>query len=227
MHIIDEMWQHLNEVVSKMETTGKICVPITGGLDSRVLAGLLLKNNKRIDLSYIRFNDDNYCNVGYALYLGIAFHVKDFRTLFVNNKNVIEVMLNDLSKQVNLKEYTLIQPLHMDFYTGLHYEPRKMFRIKKYEREYWDTVPKKIAEYKEIYERYFNRVISPFDTKETRKFFESIPGRYKIMQYAYRQMIRKYLHGLYDIPRCYDRTKKPIRLDHYYLDHAKHYLGIL
>ena len=204
---------------------GKLCVPLTGGLDSRVLAHFL----PHIDLSFYIYTQRTYKNLNIVQKLWDHFKVDKTYPIYITDSfetaaDALKLSgdvrrwwliagLNKLSKKIDLTDYTICINEHSDFYTGLHLK----LRHKSYENYYINNViPQHNKTFSDTFNNYFGNYWAP--TIEGDFFIWCLNNlNYfdKFMQRTYRKMIKKYMPELYHIPRCFE-TGKPISLDKNY-----------
>jgi len=181
--MIDKLYKMLCKSVPHYQ--GKICVPISRGLDSRVLAGII-GQRRRIDLAYCQYHkgddwDDRHmgyaneiqknCNVN--LFLRIGTFPKDVERDedIIQNIPYHEIQrkcgnftgLRILNEEYPLKEHTIIGGHGLDVMTGVAVNPFTMFgKYKKFD----DELPQKMAKNKyilrEVYGYFFKDWDLPF-----------------------------------------------------------------
>lgn len=246
MVMIDKMYLMFMDSIPDYE--GKICVPLSGGLDSRVLAGLISKKRK-IDLSYCQYELDypvrigrNIKSVGYARQiattLNIPFHsinVNDFTfddMLAVKGlpmeatllKSMMYTGLRKLNDIVNLKDYTIIVGHGLDTLTGVHVNPLTLFNYEKFERK--DHI--KMSEYfLKVFEGTYGDFAKwdcPLWNGELSTFCINLPLKHRFHQRLYRQMIKKYLPELAKIPREGMDVRMDIGEIRYFYERFKYWL---
>ena len=202
---------------------GKICVAISGGLDSRLLAGLVSKKRK-IDLAYTFYRTKDRvlgqgtnalpfaakiakeCKVDKYFQICVDNDTKEDRRLTMGYPKVQKrktlTGLRKLNGKVKLKDYTVLLAHGADSYTGVEVNPLTLFSYKKKDEE---TKQKKILYEKEIFPITFGRYFKDWDiplwNDQLVEFFLGLPFRYRFQQNLYRKMIIKYFPELAKIPR--------------------------
>ena len=204
-----ELWNILCELVEeRVPRNGLYCTPITGGLDSRVLAGIMKKLGRNIRLSYWIREPRNAIN---------EIHIQKIRELVVPEYfYIVHVQklpddftkaIVDLSMVHPIGMYSFVMALHMDVYTG-------MFKTKKKEREYF---------YKTWHRMHtndylgFKEILLPFESTRLVGYLMSLPRTDRLFQKIYMKMIQEYLPEYAKIPRCFEKgTGRPVPIEEYY-----------
>lgn len=210
---VDMMWEILNDAIPTYK--GKLCVPITGGLDSRVIAGIISKR-QRIDLSYCFYDERTKFNWQHAAEIAKRLDVHNFYAIKLGGKRRHRFIKDYLSVEplnYDLKEYTLIHGNHANTITGSRVTPLNYFRT--FTDFWYQTVPD-YDKSNEYLTTIFKRVEKPTWDPRFIGFCLSLPRRYRFMQYLYKEMIKKYLPDLADIPRCFESGSKPIQFQNHY-----------
>jgi len=229
--LIDELYFFINDAVSDVD--GKILVPISGGLDSRVLAGILSKR-RQIDLSYVYITEKYYRHSDYARRIQEILNVGRFVEIFVSEKDINEERyiyhdyglpvtpmlsaLRHLDSHYNLKDYTLYIPHGLEFLTGIEINPISLLtgkchgkKIKDYEGWFVkDFHPNMEDKWIQTIGCHFTKhAISATWSSSLVEFCLDLPLQYRFHQYLYRKMIRKYFPKLAAI----ERDGMDIRMD--------------
>ena len=211
MKIVDEMWDLQNRLIPDYE--GKIFISITGGLDSRVLAGII-GMRRDIDLGYYYWHPGTYQNIKHIEKIVNKLPYKDFKFIQGAGHGVTKQKIHPLSAiPVNLKEYQYIINGFGDIATGMSMTlgRNRSFYMQK---DFFVPGGFYAQDFKTL--NYFGLVDNPLWKPEFIGYMHSLPKRLRFFQYAYIQMIKKYLPHLYDIPRCYEKgSGNPTRLDYY------------
>lgn len=213
----------------------KICVPISGGLDSRVIAAIISKY-RTIDLSFcyhqLRFKD--FRSFEYAQQISKVLKIKEFYCIkpdvnYVGinfNQPAIKIM-NDLRP---LKDYLVIVPLGLETMTGDQINLKTILtgEYKRHEAYYWKHVWAQEKEnIKNVWGKY-GQAWNPVDDEELIEFCRDLPLKYRIHQNLYRYMIREFLPEVAGIPQ--ERVHYPLDsslwLYGYYRGVIKKRLGI-
>jgi tRNA(Ile)-lysidine synthase TilS/MesJ len=210
--IIDEMWEMHNDFVIP---EGKIFVALSGGLDSRVLAGIISLRRK-IDLGMCMYHNRSTGNLNYVEHLVQNLDYEKFEYIDIGELRKaisLDIAYNELGKGYNLNEYTCLVCRYGETLSGrLHTKAR--------ERQFWlrRIRRRKLLENDESIPRVdysrFKDAIDPLYRKELIGYMFSLTRRQRFFQYAYMQMIKKYLPNLWKIPRCFETTP-PCKLDYY------------
>jgi len=228
---------------------GKICVPISGGLDSRVLAGLISKKRK-IDLTYCQYYikhpvklGTQIRNIKYARQIAQVLNIERFEPICVNyevdgdleaikglshedqlKKSRMYTGLRILNERVNLKDYTIISGHGLDTITGIHVNPLTLFSYK--EKEFEDRL-KMTDYYFAIFDDTYGRFAKwscPLWNTEVNDWCFNLPYRYRFHQYLYRQMIKEYFPELAVIPREDMHVRMNIGELRYFYERTKYWL---
>lgn len=202
MKKIDELWNILVESVPDLSGK-KLCTPITGGLDSRTLAGVLRHCGYRIDFSYWVRVPDNMINQKHVEKLWDLLGVEQREIIDVNKlPRDFPLAIRILQEKIsNLKEYSFLIPFHMDVYAG-------MKKSKSAERKYfYETWPQMSLSIYNV----FGEIILPFENSRVIGYLLNLPRRDRLFENLYMRMIKKYLPDLADVPRCFEKnTGRPI-----------------
>ena len=213
MKIVDEMWDLQNRLIPDYE--GKIFISITGGLDSRVLAGII-GMRRDIDLGYYYWHPETNQNRPHVVRLVNRLPYKYFECIEGKSHGISRQTIHPLekvNKGYNLKEYKYIINGFGDIATGMS---KTLRRNRLFYMQNGFFVPGGFysQDYKTL--SYFGSADNPLWKPEFIGYMHSLPKRLRFFQYAYIQMIKKYLPHLYDIPRCYEKgSGNPTRLDYY------------
>ena len=234
--------------------TGKICVPISGGLDSRVLAGLISKKRK-IDLSYCQYfsyrpRQTSYKDVEYAAAIAKICGVERFIPILTNGsshkdleaieglpleenlkKSMMYTGVRMLNNIVNLKDYTIVSGHMVDIFTGVGVTPFTLFSYKKKD----DEIAIKRDQYygygyggKGIFQGTYGAFAKwdcPLWNQELIDFCLNLPIKYRFLQYLYRQMIQKYFPELAKIPRSGMNVSMDIGEVKYFIERIKYWMA--
>ena len=222
--MIDKMYQMFMDSIPDYK--GKICVPLSGGLDSRVLAGLISRKRK-IDLSYCQYLlkypikiGKQIENVSYARKIAEACGVERFETVCVNyvkdedlkavrgvahedqlNRSGMYTGLRILNERIDLSEYTMISAHGLDTLTGIHVNPPGLFNYRgKEKRDRKKMVDYFTSIFPATYGA-FGEYDCPLWGDELNEWCFNLPVHYRFHQKLYRQMIKKYFPELAVIPR--------------------------
>jgi len=216
--LIEELYDLIKGNISGINT--KIFCPISGGLDSRVGAAILSKE-KPIDLSYTHFIvGDDVRYVGYAAQIAERLNVKKYYVIPVFKDEIeiksLELKIDDknslagwiayekLAKIEKLKDYTIVVLDCMGWMSGNHVTPFDFIfpRYKKIDRYFrYDYTPRNRNGRDQIAENIFTKMVTT-DNDEVMNFWLSLPLRYRVNQYLYRQMIIRKLPEIADIKRA-------------------------
>ena len=199
-----KLWNIFNDFEIK---AGKICIGLSGGLDSRVLAGII-SQRREIDLGFCFYTDETRCNIEYveALVSRLNFKRFEFIDIVEHGKSNLSRAIKQLNHSYQLKDYTLVVAKHMDVITGLR-------KTKQSDRQYYyDDMF--LVENGMGYANTFKDCITPLWNPRLVGYMQSLPRSQRLFQRAYRQMIREYLPELWEVPRCFE-TGKPVSLKWY------------
>lgn len=215
--MVDELYYLFREIISEKvsQIKGKICVPISGGLDSRLIAGFL---RDRIDLVLI-FGNPGAKHIEYAHRIAQAVGYKKAIIVTTVNDDELEQYvydvewINGLSEStkaychlnhandiVDLSQYTFVIPHMLDPYMGGNVNLLTLFKQKQ-TVEYWQYYEKDISNKGALIYKHFGGYVNPIMDDRLKDFCDKLPLRYKFHQYLYRQMFKKYFPELAAIPR--------------------------
>lgn len=215
---VDDLYYLFREIITEKLrcVKGKICVPISGGLDSRLVAGFL---GDRIDLVLV-FGRPGAKHIEYAHRIArAAGYKKGIIVTTVDDSEINECKeivkkINGLPEEstksychlkhanevVDLSQYTFVVPHMLDPYMGGNVNLLTLLKQKKTE-QYWQDYEIDISNKGVLIWRFFGGYVNPIMDDRLKKFSETLPLRYKFHQYLYRQMFKKYFPDLAAIPR--------------------------
>ena len=204
MNKVDQMWEMLNDI---QIPDGKLCIPITGGLDSRVLAGIV-RQYREIDYSYFYFSEATENSVPYVVALMNRCKVKKYDLIKLDNS-----YRSDDAKQEIVEKFPRLQDYiygcnhHGDILTGMakSYKRERNYFLHEYEKENQYQV--------DITENKFKEIWKPWVNPRTVGFLMSYHRKDRIFQRTYIKMINKYLPDLASIPRCFETKGNPVNID--------------
>lgn len=208
--------------------SGKICVPISGGLDSRVIAGIMSKKRK-IDLAFCQYElpypikiEKGIAHVQYARQIAGVCGVERFIPVNVNQytqedmdaikglpneatliKSKMYTGLRKLNEQIDTSEYTFITGHGLDSFTGVGVNPLTLLLLNPYKNDQI-TKRKKEEYFGGIFDGTygkFGKWDCPLWNDEVEDFCLSLPLGDRYFQKLYRQMITKYFPELAKINR--------------------------
>jgi len=205
MNKVDQMWRILNDIEIPDE---KLCIPITGGLDSRVLAGVV-SQYREIDYSYFFWSETTKESIPHVQKLVDKCRVKKFDLIKLDNVyNTDEATQEIIKKLPESNKYLYGCNHHGDILSGIA-------KTRKREREYFlhDFIKENVYQ-RDITRNKFIGIWKPWVNARTVGFMMSFTRKDRIFQRTYIEMINKYLPDLADIPRCFEKgTGKPTRID--------------
>ena len=251
--MIDKLYELFEKSIPDYE--GKICVPISGGLDSRVLAGLIAKKRKKvnqpIELSYCQFFIKHPVKLGtqikpvkYARQIADICGVERFEPICVNydtdedleaikglacedqlKQSRMYTGVRILNEQVNLKDYTIISAHGPDSFTGIGVNPFTLFTYKERDIK---TSYKRVQYFNSIFPGTYGAFAKwdcPVWGNELTEWCENLPLKYRFHQYLYRQMIKKYFPELAVIKREGMDVSMDIGEVRYFYERTKHWFN--
>jgi hypothetical protein len=205
---------------------GKICVPISGGLDSRVVAGYMQILNRPIDLvivlgnqhdKHVSYAEQIAHTVGYSNKIITASATKQE---IESNKSVVQSInglgemstlaftcLQKINQQIGLSEYTFLVPYALDWFTGIKINALTVLRGAKYfyKKDYHfvnSYYPKICVNGFKIFQFFGKDVINPIWWSQSLfEFCTMLPLKERFHQRLYRRMIKTYFPKLAVIPR--------------------------
>ena len=202
--IIDKMWNmHLQCIP---EYKGRLYVALTGGLDSRILAGII----RHLDLDVILVGHYHYTektkgNIEYITELSKLLHYDCFS--FFERKDGKKQLWDNINTTYTLKAYICI--MHHQGNVPYGSLPTKYLDLNHY------LALKKNIDKRFIVDSYFKKMEHPLLDTTWVGFMHSLPRQYRFMESGAIAMIKKYLPDLYKIPRCFERGQEPVSLKHY------------
>jgi len=215
LDLVEQLYEKINNTIPEIK--GKVFIPLSGGLDSRVMAGII-NNRQPIDLSYVHFKvGSDTRHVSYSTQIADELDIKKYYVIpiyqheidydfnHVSNlpKTESYTAFKKLSDIVNLKEYTLIMPHGMEYMTGIHITQFDLFysnKNKKIDDWYlniWRPIETKWVEF---YKSFFKDIITTWQD-DLVNYCLNLPLKYRCNQRLYRQMIIRYFPKLASIPR--------------------------
>ena len=218
---MDELLDTLYNKIEKtlLDVGNKIFIPISGGLDSRVVAGIFNKKRK-IDLSYVYFNiDKDIRHVQYSAKIANQLDIEKYYVIPISNKeidmnfekisswnlpkNEVFTAFTKLNKLVDLKEYTLCIPHGLEYITGIHVTQFDLIyksKNKKIDSWYLNEWRQFEKRWVEKYKIFFKNIITTWND-DLVSFCLNLPLKHRCNQGLYRKMIMKYLPEISSIPR--------------------------
>ena len=198
------MWEMHLRCLDLAKIEEPLYVNITGGLDSRVIAGVLKHQGYKIANGCFFYNIANCHNVPHVKKLVNILKYDNFE--FKDSKTMGTVEDWGEPTEEMLKS-TYVNNVYGDIATGSSLNKKKI-------RKYLQWVIKNKIKYGDL-RNHFKRVIDPFDNSIYIGFMFNLPKYLRVYQRGYMLMIRKYLPNLYEIPRCFEKNQEPIDLNYY------------
>ena len=228
---------------------GKICVPLSGGLDSRVLAGLISKKRK-IDLTYCQYELKHPMIIGtqletvdYSRKIADICGIERFEPICVNYekdedvdavkglpmesnllKSRMYTGLRILNDRIDLSDYTIISGHGLDSITGVGVNPLTLLT---YKRKDIETEIKRDQYFDYIFDATygaFGEWDCPLWNPQIIEFCMRLPMKYRFHQRLYRQMIKKYFPELAKVPREGMNVRMNIGEIRYFYERLKYWL---
>ena len=207
---------------------GKICVPISGGLDSRVVAGYMQVLNRPIDL-VVTFGNQHDKHIGYAQRIARAAGYSDqiitasvTKQEINDNHSIVQsfsglsematpgfVCLQKINNKIDLSDYNFIIPYGIDRLTGIKINALTFWRGAKYfieqDRYFVNSYYKQIClNGFKVFHYFGAKAINPIWYSESLfEFCTNLPLKERFHQRLFRQMIKTYFPELAAIPRTY------------------------
>lgn len=193
-----QLWMLYNDIIQP--EVEKIVCPITGGLDSRLLAYILkLKGAKLV--SYFLTSPKVNHNRNYAQKIADLCDSKHFVFQGSFSSPHSWVLFDGaklLSRHYNLKEYDFYIPACNEIATGFSFN-------KENRRNFWLNDPElKYTSSKSVPKSPYRKIVDPTYNPRLVGFIHNLPLRQRIFQKCYIEMLQEYT-PLGDIPRCNDR----------------------
>ncbi len=209
MKRIDEMWKIFNDIEIP---TGKLCIPITGGLDSRVLAGVV-RQHRDIDYSFYFWSEKTRMNTEYVETIANRCRVKHLKLIKLDNVYNTDDAVDEVINIFPKNEYIFGCHFYGGTITG-------MMKTDKQERDYFLNESLAEEEYiQSFWADKFKEVWRPWWNARLVGYMLALPRRDRIFQRLYIEMIKKYLPDLASIPRCFESVSgvktpgTPTRID--------------
>jgi len=203
-------------------------VPLSGGLDSRVIAGLISRR-RSIDLSYTQFElpypikiAKNIESVTYSRQIAKALNIKQYYSINVNKdskadrdavkglpmestlrKSKMYTGLRKLNEFIDTKEYTFVTGHGLDVLTGVGVTPLTLLFGNPYLKDL-EARQKKIDYFNGVFDGTygkFGKWSCPLWSDEVEQFCMDLKLSDRYLQRLYRQMITKYFPELAKINR--------------------------
>lgn len=215
--LVDELYNLFKTVITERTANikTKICVPISGGLDSRLVAGFLAD---KIDLVLI-FGNPGAKHITYAHQIAQAvgynnailvttarqIDIEVAKPLVRMIKGIDEsartyVLLANADRVIDLSQYTFVVPHMLDPYMGNNVNLLTLFKQKQ-TKEYWNEYEVNISNKGVEIWKHFGNYVNPIMDDRIKDFCSNLPLRYKFHQYLYRKMFKKYFPKLAAIKR--------------------------
>ena len=228
---------------------GKICVPISGGLDSRVIAGYLQVMNRPIDLVIV-FGEPGHKHVEYAKkiartvgYTGNIARASVTKQEIESNYSLVQawnglgekstpgfVCLQKINSKIDLSKYTFLIPYGLDWLTGIKINPLTFWRGAKYfrdqDRYLVDSYYQQIClNGFKVFHFFGAKAINPLWYSESLfQFCSNLPLKERFHQRLFRRMIRTYFPKLAAIPRAYMDCRMDCNEVTYFIYRTLYYL---
>ena len=206
MGLIDEMWEMHLRCLDFAKIEEPLYVNITGGLDSRVIAGALKHQGYKISDGCFFYNQANRHNIPHVSKLVNILEYDHFQ--FIHSVKMGR--LEDWGEPTEeMLKSTYVNNVYGDISTGSNLNKKEV-------RKYLQWVIETKIKYGDLHD-HFQRVIDPFNNSIYVGFMLNLPKYLRVYQRGYRLMIRKYLPDLYEIPRCFEKNQQPVSLNYYIL----------
>jgi len=199
-------------IIKSIPLKGKIVLPISGGLDSRILAGIVSKI-RDIDVSYVSWSDSHTLHKQYAKDIMEICGVVSQRTIHIPQDELKEPAwrihtypMKVLNEVLHIKDAALVLAMSLDVLSGAHIGLWNIWNpssIRQYEKWYVDNVRPKQLEHNRYYTlKYFRKVCDCVWTPELVKFcLLKIPPRMRFDRWILRETLRRYYPELAKIPQ--------------------------
>lgn len=195
----------------------KICLPITGGLDSRILAGIVSKHRK-IDFSFCYWSDNHVHHVEYATNIAMTCEVNNIDSIYIPDNELAEeawrindYALHKVTEKHPLYHHALVLAMSLDFLSGGHIGLWNVFnhkRIRNVEHKYIANVRPVQVKWNQYYTKYFHKVCDTVWHDEFVDFCLSIPLKLRMDRWILREALKKYHPELAAIPQ--DELRVPV-----------------
>jgi len=192
----DTLWEIMCDCVNYH--SGEIIIPTTGGLDSRILSGIIEKKGYISNWTYWFRCPDNKINEDHIIKLS---EIQKKHLIIIDVPSLPEGFkygMGKLNEKALLKHHRIAIPFHMDVMAG-------MLKSRKKERFYFQhTYP---AMEEKFYPNYslWGEVLRPFDNPRLIGYILSLPRKDRMFENCYIKMLNKYLPELAEVPRCFEK----------------------
>lgn len=212
MNYPKEMWKLLNEITQPK--TDKIMCPITGGLDSRVIAYILKLKGVSVQ-SYYMETPYTFNNSEYTTKLSKLIGVENHKIITIENKH--RCPINDavpyVSQCLDLAEYTFYLAGANGFITGNMLKRENTLR-------FWIEDPQRVFPSFLNVKSPYKDIIDPTYNPKWVGYFYNLPLKERLFQNCYIKMINEFT-PLGIIPRCFDYpNQKPIAINKGFIHYA-------
>ncbi len=201
----------------------KVCIPLSGGFDSRVLAALYNQKFGQIDLSYTHCTQYNSATLKTAEQIARFLDIKEYHRIEVseqeienNHPELCQIMkpfrpakgpllsgLKKLNEKHDLSDYTFLVPWAVDVLLGAWTNPQ-MTLARWIQGNDEHTFVMKYYYYDEVkkgvYRNFACDIINPYWHERMIDFCLSLPTQLRLGQKLYRQMMKRYFPELARIP---------------------------
>ena len=206
MGVVDELWQlHLDMTPDYKEP---LFVSLTGGMDSRLLAGILrFYKDIEIDLGVYFYREEEY-NLPHIKKLVDILGYKNFEFIKRNGRDRwYEDSWRRLNEKYDLKKYVYVSHKH-----GLQ-NAGALISSSKRNMRWWAGHYTEIDEIENSLYR-FKKTSYPYANPYYVGFCYAMPKWYRFKHNAHIQMLKKYLPQIADVSLCSDyKGIQPIKTD--------------
>jgi len=194
MDRIAVLWDLLNKQIDP-KVDEKICIPITGGLDSRLIAGIIAQH-REIDYGYFFASKYTQSSIPHVEKLMELCRVKKYD--IVNMGDITKDKAIDFHRTHAMPDYVIYMNPCFSVLTGLHRTRKKDYKYLT------DSLPnKRLVNSKDVYVGW-KEVYDPLSTFELACTCLSMSRRERLFQSLHRKMLIRYLPEIANVPRCFE-----------------------
>lgn len=196
MNYAKAMWQLYNEIVQPQ--VDKVVCPITGGLDSRVLAYVLKEKGVKVLSTYLYTSELEH-NLRYTQQLASICEAQHDIKRVDHRPSTQRAVIAALSEYYDSK--------HLEYWITPFNDMATGIGLRRYSHvDFWLTNAN--VTYPAIDSPYFSRIVAPTNDPRWIGFCYSLPKHQRLFQRCYIDMINEFT-PLGEIPRCLDYPNQP------------------
>jgi len=203
MDRVSTLWDLLNKQID-IRFGEKICVPITGGLDSRMIAGIIAQH-REIDYAYFFASDKTQSSIPHVMELMELCRVKDYD--IINMGKIVNSKVLEFHRTHAKRDHVCYVNPCFSVLTGLH-------KTRKKDYEYFtESLRKRLINRDKLYVGW-KIIYDPLSTFELAVTCLSMSRSERLFQSLHRKMLIRYLPDIAKVPRCFEYgSGKPTPID--------------